>query len=135
MGISKYILKNTRRQAAIKVISDNPNSIQITYTDIKYADQTIPLTSAGNLSWTISDIAYDVTTYANITRNSNIVFTMSTGSGEFNLTDSLGLVLDEQANANVTVYTGAGNSSVIIQFTKGIGFNDPDRQNQGPGSL
>ena len=69
MGISKYILKNTRRQAAAKVVSDAVNNITITYTDIKYADQTIPLTTAGNLTWTISDIVYDVASYANIVRN------------------------------------------------------------------
>ena len=128
MGISKYILKNTRRQAAAKVVSDNPNNITVTYTDVKYADQTIPLTSAGNLIWTISDIVYDVASYANIVRNGNVVFTMSSGQASVNLSRDLGVVLDEQAHANVTVHTGTGNSSVILVFTKGSGFNDPDRQ-------
>jgi hypothetical protein len=128
MGISKYILKNTRRQAAAKVVSDAVNNITITYTDVKYADQSIPLTSTGNLIWTISDIVYDVTNFANIVRNGNVVFTMSTGQGTVSLSRDLGIVLDEQANANVTIHTGAGNSTVIVQFTKGSGFNDPDRQ-------
>jgi hypothetical protein len=128
MGIAKYILKNTRRQAAAKVVSDAVNSITITYTDIKYADQTIPLTSSGNLIWTISDIVYDVANFANITRNGNTVFTMSAGQGTVSLSRDLGVVLDEQAHANVTIHTGTGNSSVILQFSKGSGFNDPDRQ-------
>jgi hypothetical protein len=128
MGISKYILKNTRRQAAAKVVSDAVNSITITYTDIKYADQTIPLTTSGNLVWTISDIVYDVANFANITRNGNTVFTMSAGQGTVSLSRDLGVVLDEQAHANVTIYTGTGNSSVILQFSKGEGFNDPNRQ-------
>ena len=128
MGISKYILKNTRRQAAAKVVSDGVGSNTISYTDIKYADQSIPLTTAGNLIWTISDIVYDVANYANITRNGNVVFTMSAGQGSVSLSRDLGVVLDEQAHANVTIYTGTGNSSVIVQFTKGAGFNDPDRQ-------
>jgi hypothetical protein len=128
MGISKYILKNTRRQAAAKVVSDGIGNVTITYTDIKYADQTIPLNTAGNLFWTISDIIYDVTNFANITRNGNVVFTMSAGQGTVSLSRDLGVVLDEQANANVTIYTGTGNSSVIVQFTKGVGFNDPNRQ-------
>ena len=128
MGIAKYILKNTRRQAAAKVVSDAVNSITITYTDIKYADQTIPLTSSGNLVWTISDIIYDVANFANITRNGNTVFTMSAGQGTVSLSRDLGVVLDEQAHANVTIHTGTGNSSVILQFTKGEGFNDPNRQ-------
>jgi hypothetical protein len=128
MGIAKYILKNTRRQAAAKVVSDAVNSITITYTDIKYADQTIPLTTSGNLVWTISDIVYDVANFANITRNGNTVFTMSAGQGTVSLSRDLGVVLDEQAHANVTIHTGTGNSSVILQFTKGEGFNDPNRQ-------
>jgi hypothetical protein len=128
MGISKYILKNTRRQAAAKVVANDANSVIITYTDIKYADQSIPLTSAGNLFWTISDITYDVSTSAQIVRNGNIVFTMSAGQGTISFSRDLGVVLDEQAHANVTIQTGTGNSSIVVQFTKGSGFNDPDRQ-------
>ena len=128
MAIFKYILKNTRRQAAAKVVANDANSVIITYTDVKYADQSIPVTSAGNLFWTISDITYDVQTSAQILRNGNIVFTMSAGQGSISLSRDLGVVLDEQAHANVTIQTGTGNSSVILQFTKGSGFNDPDRQ-------
>jgi len=128
MAINKYILKNTRRQAAAKVVSDGIGNTTITYTDVKYADQTIPLTSSGNLFWTISDIVYDVANFANIVRNGNVVFTMSPGQGSVSLSRDLGVVLDEQAHANVTIHTGTGNSSVIVQFTKGSGFNDPDRQ-------
>ena len=128
MAITKYILKNTRRQAAVKIVSDGQLSNTITYTDIKYADQTIPLNTAGNLFWTISDIVYDVASHANIIRNGNVVFTMSSGQASVNLSRDLGVVLDEQAHANVTVHTGSGNSSVILVFTKGAGFNDPDRQ-------
>jgi len=128
MAITKYILKNTRRQAAVKIVSDGQLNNTITYTDIKYADQTIPLNTAGNLFWTISDIVYDVASHANIIRNGNVVFTMSSGQASVNLSRDLGVVLDEQAHANVTVHTGTGNSSVILVFTKGSGFNDPDRQ-------
>ena len=128
MAIFKYILKNTRRQAAAKVVANDANSAIITYTDIKYADQTIPLTTAGNLVWTISDITYDVQSSAQIIRNGNIVFTMSAGQGTVSLSKDMGIVLDEQAHANVTIQTGAGNSTVIVQFTKGEGFNDPNRQ-------
>ena len=128
MVITKYILKNTRRQAAVKIVSDGQLNNTITYTDIKYADQTIPLNTAGNLFWTISDIVYDVASHANIIRNGNVVFTMSSGQASVNLSRDLGVVLDEQAHANVTVHTGTGNSSVILVFTKGSGFNDPDRQ-------
>jgi hypothetical protein len=125
MAITKYILKKTRRQAAAKVVGTDANSTIITYSDVQYADQAI---STANLSWTISDIAYDVQNSAQIVRNGNIVFTMSAGQGLINFASAIGVVLDEQANANVTINTGAGNSSIVLQFTKGAGFNDPDRQ-------
>ncbi len=128
MATTKYILKNSRRQAAAKVVSDGIGNVIITYTDIKYADQTIPLTSSGNLFWPITDIVYDVSNSANILRNGNVVYTMSAGHGAISLSRDLGVVLDEQAHANVTIHTGSGNSTVIVQFTKGAGFNDPDRQ-------
>lgn len=128
MATTKYILKNSRRQAAAKVVSDGVGNVIITYTDIKYADQTIPLNSSGNLFWPISDIVYDVSNSANILRNGNVVYTMSAGHGAISLSRDLGVVLDEQAHANVTIHTGSGNSTVIVQFTKGAGFNDPDRQ-------
>jgi hypothetical protein len=127
------ILKKTRRQAAVKITGTG--LANVTYTDIAYADQAAPLNTAGNLIWTISDIAYDVGNSANIKRGGNLVFAMNAGSGEFNLTDSIGVVLDEQSNANVSVNLGAIEGTVIIQFSKGEGFNDPNRQNQGPGSL
>jgi hypothetical protein len=128
MAIFKYILKKTRRQAAVKVVGTDANSTTITYTDIQYSDQTIPLNTAGNLFWTISDIAYDVQSSAQIVRNGNIVFTMSAGQGTLSLSRDLGVVFDEQSHANVIINTGTGNSSVVVQFTKGAGFNDPDRQ-------
>lgn len=127
------ILKKTRRQAAVKITGTG--LANVTYTDIAYADQTIPLNTAGNLIWTISDIAYDLGNSANIKRGGNLVFAMNAGSGEFNLTDDFGVALDENAHSNVTVNLGAVEGTMIIQFSKGIGFNDPDRQNQGPGSL
>ena len=60
---------------------------------------------------------------------------MSAGQNEFNFTDNIGVVLNEKANANVVVNLGAAEGTMIIQFTKGDGYNDPNRQNQGPGSL
>lgn len=126
-----YILKKTRRQAAVKIVGTG--LANVTYTDVKYADQTITNTTSGNLIWTISDIAYDVGAVANITRNGNIVFTTGGASnGEFNLTEKMGVVLDEQANANVQVNMGSVTGTMIIQFTKGTGFDDPDRQNLQP---
>lgn len=127
---NKLILKNTRRQAAVVVTGTGTATINI--YELAYPDQTI---TTANLQLTITDIAYDVQTASTIMRNGNLIFSMGTGSGEFNLTDSMGVVLNDKANANVDVNLGASNGTVILQFTKGDGYNDPNRQNQGPGSL
>lgn len=121
-----YILKNTRRQAAVKITGTGYGNV--TYTDIKYSDQTIPSTTAANLSWPITDIVYDVGNSANITRNGNIVFAMNAGQNYVGLAKDVGVALDEAGNANVVVNLGATQGTVIIQFSKSAGFNDPDRQ-------
>lgn len=121
-----FILKKTRRQAAVKITGTG--LANVTYTDLKYSDQTIPLTDAGNLSWSITDIAYDVGNVSNVTRGGNIVFSMNAGQGLYNLSKDIGVVLNEQANANVQVNMGAIQGTLILQFSKENGFVDPDRQ-------
>lgn len=126
----KRILKVTARQAAFAIVGTGSATISI--YDALHTRQTI---DAGNVELTISDIAYDVGNAANITRDGNVVFACSAGQGELNLTDSIGVVLNDKQSANVTVNLGAAEGTMIIQFTKGDGYDDPDRQNQGPGSL
>lgn len=124
------ILKVTARQAAVAVVGTGSATISI--YDLIHSRQTI---DAANVVLTISDIAYDVGNAANIKRGGNLIFACSAGSGEHNLTDNIGVVLNDKANANVVVDLGAAEGTMIIQFTKGDGYLDPDRQNQGPGSL
>lgn len=124
------LLKVAARQAAVAVVGTGSATISI--YDLIHSRQTI---DAANVELTISDIAYDVGNAANIKRNSNLVFACNAGAGELNLTDSIGVVLNDKANANVDVNLGAAEGTMIIQFTKGAGYLDPDRQNQGPGSL
>jgi len=127
---NKIILKNTRRQAA--VVINGTGTATISVNELAYPDQTI---TTANLQLTITDIAYDVQSASTIMRGGNLIFSMGVGSAEFNLTDSIGVVLKDKANANIDVNRGASNGTLILQFTKGDGYNDPNRQNQGPGSL
>jgi len=127
---NKHILKKTRRQAAVVVTGTG--SVTIDIFELATADQTV---TTANLQLMISDIAYDVGNTANIKRDGNLIFAMNAGQNEFNFTDNIGVVLNEKANANVVVNLGAAEGTMIIQFTKGDGYNDPNRQNQGPGSL
>lgn len=125
-------LKVSARQAAFAVVGTGTATIYP--GNLVHSRQTLSANLA-NVEFTISDIAYDVGNAANITRGGNLVFACNAGQGELNLTDSIGCVLDDQSNANVVINLGAAEGFMVVQFTKGLGFIDPDRQNQGPGSL
>ena len=125
-------LKVTARQAAFAVIGTGTAIIYP--ANLVHSRQTLS-SNLANIQFTISDIAYDVGNAANITRGGNLVFCVSAGTGEFNLTEKMGCVLNDQMNVAATVNLGAAEGTMIIQFSKGTGFIDPERQLQGPGSL
>lgn len=127
----KHILKNTRRQAAVKVSGTGSATINI--YELAYADQTI---TTANLELMITDAAFTTTSAGNVKRNGNLILVLPSGSADtFNFTADIGVNLNEQANANVVVDLGSTEGVCILQFSKGAGYNDPNRQNQGPGSL
>lgn len=127
----KFILKKTRRQAAVKVSGTGSATINI--YELAYADQTI---TTANLELMLTDASFMTLANGNVTRNGNLILVMPAGSADtLTFTNDLGVHLNEQANANVVVNLGASEGVVILQFSKGAGYNDPNRQNQGPGSL
>lgn len=129
---TKQILKRTRRQAAVAVQGTGTATIDI--FELAYADQTV---DAANVELTVTDVAFTVASAGGIYRGGNLILALPAGAiGEFNFTEKMGVVLNDKMNANVVVDCGStGNSTIIIQFTKGAGYRDPNRQNQGPGSL
>lgn len=129
---TKQILKKARRQAAVAVQGTSTATVDI--YELAYADQTV---DAANVELTITDVAFAMKGDGGIYRGGNLILSLPAGAvGEFNFTEKIGVVLNDKANANVVVDCGStANSTIIIQFTKGAGYNDPNRQNQGPGSL
>jgi hypothetical protein len=125
-----YILKNTRRQAAVKITGTGTANVNL--WDVAYSDQTVV---PANVILAITDVYYDVANSANIKRNANLVLSVNAGTQMCAFSHTFGVALDEQANANVLVNLGAVEGTMVIQFSKTAGYNDPNRQNQGPGSL
>lgn len=130
MATNTYILKNTRRQAAVKITGTGLANIFL--ANILYPGQYANNQSQGNVLWPITDIAYDVANAATVNRNSNIIFAMNAGQNYIGFTKDIGVSLIDDANANVQVNLGAANGTVILQFSKESGFVDPDRQNLEP---
>lgn len=126
----KRTLKVTAAQAAFAIVGSGNATISI--YDALHANQTI---DAGNVQLTLTDIAYDVANSANVKRNGNLVFACNAGQNELNLSDSFGAVLNIDSGANVEINLGATQGTIILQFSKTAGYNVPNRQNQGPGSL
>lgn len=130
----KRILKITKRQAVVAVVGSGNATISIhelAHPGPNAITDTQIVTPA-NVSLTITDIAYAVGNSANISRGGNLIFCCS-GDGEFNLTEKIGCVLGDKANANIDVNLGAAEGTMIIQFTKGTGYIDRNLQQQGPG--
>lgn len=140
MAVTKTILKNTKRQAVVKLVGTGQATVDI--YELKYVGPNTIATGAStmlheqtvvpaNVVLTITDLYYDCSAHGNITRNGNVIWTMNPGTGTFNFTQEIGVALDQDANANVVVNlsTTSANSSVLIGFTKGAGYNDPDLQN------
>lgn len=140
MAVTKTILKNTKRQAVVKLVGTGQSTIDI-YELAYVGPNTIAqgatvmlhqqTVTPANVQLTITDLYYDVSAVANITRNSNVIWAMNPGATAYNFAQAIGVALDQDANANVVVNlsTTGANSSVIIGFTKGTGYNEPDLQN------
>jgi hypothetical protein len=140
MPVTKNILKKTKRQAVVKLVGTGTATISIyelayvgantlaTGSSIRLHDQSV---TPANVQLTITDLFYDVSTTANIVRNGNVIWAMNPGQGTYNFTQEIGVSLDRDANANVIVNLGTSgaDSSVLIGFTKGTGYNDIDLQN------
>lgn len=126
-----HILKNTRRQVAVKV--SGTGSATINVANLAYPDQTV---TTANLELMLTDASFMTLAAGNVTRNGNLILVMPAGAADtFTFTNDLGVALNERANTNVVVNLGGSEGVCILQFSKGAGYNDPDRQNQGPGSL
>jgi len=137
MPIQAAYLKITRRQAVVKLTGTGQYTIDLAnLVHTSASTGLVPTTQTftrANCICTISDIAYDIATaQSNVTRGSNIIWAMTPGPGAFNFTQNIGVALDQDANANVIInIAGSTDGSVILQFSKGLGFNDVDLQNVG----
>lgn len=99
MAINEVILKNTIRQAAVKLIGNG--SITITLDELRYPRQYI---DTPNAILSITDILFSMQDSGNIVRNGNVVFTMLSGSyQEFNFSKNIGMSIRDDANANLTI--------------------------------
>jgi len=125
-----YVLKNTRRQAAVKITGTGQANVFL--ANILYPGQYANNQTQGNVLWPITDIAYDVGNAASVNRQGNIVFAMNAGQNYVGFTKDIGASLIDDANANVNVNLGAASGTVILQFSKESGFVDTDRQNLEP---
>lgn len=127
MPVDKYVLKNANRQAV--VILNGSGQANISIQELATAVQTLDV---ANLQLTITGLFYQTASTANIVRGSNTIINLVSGYGTVKFAEEFGFSLDRNANANVTVNLGSGENSLILQFTKGVGYNEPDRQSFKP---
>lgn len=127
MAVDKYILKKSQRQAAVILNGSGQSTISV--QELATAIQTVDV---ANLKLTISDIYYQTAAAGNIVRGSNVILNLVAGYDTVKFSEDFGFVLDRNSNANVVVNLGAGENSVVLQFSKGEGYNEPNRQTLQP---
>ncbi len=124
MPIEKRILKNTPRQAVVELHGDSGQSV-ISVQELATSEQTV---DAPNVNLTITAIHYQVSQFAKITRNGNVVLNLVAGYDSVRFAEDFGFSLSKFANANVAVNMGTGNNSIFIVMSKAEGYNEPNRQ-------
>lgn len=127
MPVDKYITKNALRQAVVTL--NGSGQANISMQELATAIQTIDV---ANAQLTITGIFYQTASSANIIRGSNVILNLVAGYGTVKFAEDFGYSLDRNSNANVTVNLGSGDNSIILQFTKGVGYNEPNRQEYQP---
>lgn len=127
MAVSKYILKNSYRQVAVKFVGTGQSTLSI--YEVANADQTV---DAGNVLLNITDVFHETANACNVVRGGNVIFSTVQGQDIINYAQLFGLSLTENANANVVVNLGSGENTMILQFSKTRGYNETDRQTLQP---
>ena len=127
----KRIIKNTRRQAAVVVTGTGTATINI--YEVAYSGQTV---DAANVQLDITDVMFSTITTGNVTRDSNVIISFPANmAAMFNISQQMGVSLNDKNSANIVVNLGASEGTVLLQLSKTAGYIDQNRQNQGPGSL
>lgn len=126
MPAVQTILKKTRQQAVAKVIGDG--QANITYLDLKLADETIDL---GNLSYTITGMLWTATDSLAapiiVRRNGTNVLILH-GNDNWSTTQMFGFSDTSNSGANINVTLPSSGGTLYLHMSKPGGFIEPDQQ-------
>ena len=127
------ILKNSQRQAVVLAVGNGTfyaNLQSLLHANV--TGHTVQTFDEANAVLSITAVSGDTSAGANVVRNSTTVYAVTAGQNDLELAQKYGSPITTEGNANVQIQL-SGYGSVILEFSKQAGFNDPDRQNQGPG--
>lgn len=119
----KYIIKNARRQAVVSIRGSGQANISV--QELACSDQTV---DAANVDLSITGMYYQLFSAANVVRNGNVILNLVPGYDSVKFSEDFGYALNRNSNSNVIVNLGGGNNFIAFQLTKGVGYNETDRQ-------
>lgn len=118
------IVKKARGRATAKFVGTG--SAELDLADLAVHDETF---DRANCKVTLAHMYFAVGDVANVSRNSNVIVALPTGSlDQWSFTQETGFVLDEFPTSNVVVDLGANEGTMIITLHKTEGYNIPDNQ-------
>lgn len=121
----QHILKKTRQQAVVSYIGSGSNTIDL--ADLVFKDETL---DRANSSVTITHAWFNFVTAGNIQRSGGATV-LEFGSGSldnWDMAQTGGFVLNQNANANIVVNMGASAGTIILTLHKSAGYISPDYQ-------
>lgn len=125
MAVTTTIVKKVPRQAVVKFVSIGGGSANVDLANLAVSGETF---DRANSSVTITGLFNTLASNATIVRNgANVLYLAASQQDKWDFTQSWGFVLDEQANANVTV-NFVGDGSIILLMNKSAGYALPDLQ-------
>lgn len=125
MAVTTTIVKKVPRQAVVKFVSIGGGTANVDLANLAISDETF---DRPNSCVTITGMFNTLASNATISRNgTNVLYLAASQQDKWDFNQSWGFVLDEQANANVSVSFG-GDGSIILIMNKTAGYTFPDRQ-------
>jgi len=124
MAVTKTILKKIPTQASVKFVGTGGGTATLALDELALADETF---DAANARVTITGLLFTVEGGATISRNNEVVVSLTEGQENWYLSQGYGFTIDQGASSNLVVAM-TGNGTIQLTLSKPEGYKIPDRQ-------
>ena len=125
MALTKTILKKKRQQAVVHLVGTGNATISV--HELALPDETLDF---ANVPAVVNITGYYYSIESGpmvVSRNGNVVLNVY-GTDNWEFSQQMGFVLNQDNSSNIVVDFGAANGTAIFVLTKAGGYQEPDTQ-------